>query len=166
MANLYELMGDYEALQQALEEEELTNEQLQKLLDELDDMKGSLKEKVDNIAKLVANLDADIHRFRTEEQRLEKRRKAIENKKKRLRAWVRTSMDILDVKRIKTNVHSVTLSEAQDKVVVLDIKQVPEEYLRRKPEVDKKKVMRAYEEDGEIVAGCDIKKGDPVLTIR
>jgi len=168
MANLYELMGDYAALQQALDNDELTNAQLEELLDAVDETKGTLRQKVDGIARLISNLDSDIGRFKAEEQRLAKRRKTIENKKERLRHWVRTSMDVLNVPSVKTDVHNVTLSAPQDKVVVTKLGEVPPEYLHPpKPrEVDKKKVLKAFVDDGEIVKGCDIIKGDPTLTIR
>jgi ABC-type transporter Mla subunit MlaD len=168
MANLYELMGDFESLQRAIDNDELTDAELDALLDELDDAKGTLKTKVDNIARLLSNLTSNITRFKAEEQRLAKRRKTMENKKERLRGWVRTSMDVLDVKSVKTDFHSVTISAASDTVIVTALGDVPEEYLHPPKDrtVDKKKVLKAYSDDGEIVKGCDIVKGDPSLTIR
>jgi len=166
MANLYELMGDFEALQRALDSESLTDEELSAVLDALDETKGTLRSKIDGIARLLANLDSDIGRFKHEEQRLAARRKAMENKKERLRGWVRTSMDILDVTKVKTDLHSVTISEGKPKVVVVDEGAVPDDYVRLKREVDKAAVMKAFTEDGEIVKGCDIIKGEPTLRIR
>jgi hypothetical protein len=166
MANLYELMGSYAALQQAMENDDLTDEALQQLLDAVDETKGSLREKVNGIVRVIDNLDSDIGRFEREEQRLNKRRTSMKNKKERLRAWVRNSMEILEVPRLKTDVRTLAIESGGKRVVVVDEKLVPKEYTRTTIEVDKKKVMKAYKDDGEIVAGCDIIDGASKLVIR
>lgn len=166
MPNLYELMGDYVALQEALDSKELTNERLGELLDAIDEAKGPLREKVDNIARLIGSLEGDIVKFKREEARLSERRKAIENRRDRLRGWVRGTMTLLDKTEVKTDVYVVKLLEAKDRVEVLDAKLVPDAYVKVERKIDKKAVMRAYLEDGEIVPGCDIVKGKAPLRIR
>lgn len=167
MANLYELAAEYAKLQEGCYEGEIDARQLEDLLQEVDEAKGGLRDKVDKIARLIRNLEADGEKVQNEERRLAKRRKSFNNNAQRLRKWVRDTMDILDVVSIKTELHTVSLGKASEKVVVEDPKKVPEEY-RKKPEiqVDKAKVMKTYRDNGEIVEGCEIQEGERSLTIR
>lgn len=166
VSNLYELMGDYTALQAAMEDQELTDAQLQELLDAVDEAKGPLREKLDNICRLLANIGGDVEKYKAEEHRLERRRKTLENKHNRLREWVRSSMDVLEVDSMKTSVHSVSLGKASKKVVITDEKLVPEAYTKTERKVLKSEIMKAFKNDGEIVPGCDIVDGERSLTIR
>lgn len=165
MANLYELMGDYDALQNAIDEAK-TEEEITQILDQVDEAKGPLRDKVDNIARLLANLEGNTEKIRREERRLADRRKATENNVKRLRNWVKSSMDVLDVKKIQTALHTVQILDGQPKVVVLDDALVPDDFCRITREVDKTKVLKTYRDNGEIVQGCDIVPGEPKLVIR
>jgi predicted nuclease with TOPRIM domain len=165
MPNLYELMGEYDELQRALEDPEADRDAI---LEALDEAKGTLKEKVDNVCRVRASLTGDISKFKAEEARLAARRKTLENDKKRLENWVRETMTVLDVSKVKTDLHSVTVSPGQPTVVVTKLDVVPPEYLHPpKPQtVDKKKVLKVYKDDGEFVDGTDIVPGTPTLNIR
>lgn len=163
MANLYELMNEYESLQLALEDPEADREAI---LNALDEAKGDLRTKVDNVCRVIANVKGNAVKFKAEEQRLGARRKTMENDEQRLKNWLRDTMRVLDVQKIKTDLHSVTVSDGQDTVVVTNEAIVPDAFIRVKREVDRQAVMKAYKDDGEIAPGCDIVAGTPVLRIR
>lgn len=163
MPNLYELLGNYEMLQRAMDDPEVD---MDTLLDALDEAKGSVREKVDNICRLLASLDGEIAAYKREEARLEARRKARENKKEKLREWVRMTMDALDIERIQTTVHQVSLQKGSEKVVVGKLGDVPDEYFKVKKEVDKARVLREYRDDGVCVPGTQIVRGNKKLVIR
>lgn len=163
MPNLYELMGDYEALQSAMDNEELTDEELTAILDALDEAKGDLRTKVDNICRLLRNVDGEIDKFKGEEGRISSRRKALESKKERVRGWLKDTMDVLSVDALKTDIFDVKIVGGRDKVVVVNEELVPDEYMKVKRSVDLTKVKRAYDADGEVVPGCDIV---PVKSLR
>jgi len=165
MANLYELMGDYAALQDAIDAG-ASDEEIGALIATMDDAKGTLKTKVDNVCRVLRNIAGKVTAVKNEEKRLGARRKALENNKERLRSWVRESMDVLDVPKIKTDLNNVTLGDAGDTVTILDINKVPDEYkTKQDPKPLKKAILKAYEDDGEIIPGTDIVKGVRPLTI-
>lgn len=166
MANLYELMGEYAELQAAAEDPDIDAEQFAELLKKVDEAKGELRDKVDRIAKLLRNLNGDAQKLKYEEQRLARRRQAMDNNAERLRDWVRTTMELLDVDKIKTEMFTVTLGKPSFRVEVLDEKQVPKEYVRTEIKVDKKAILKAANEDGEIIPGCDVRQGPRKLTFR
>lgn len=156
MPNLYELASDYDAIQQAFEDDDITMEQLEELLDAMEESKDDLRTKVDNVCKLLRNTKGNIAKFKNEEKRLAARRKAMENKEKRVHDWLKSTMDILDVEDIKTNVFHVQIVEQGFRVIVVDEDLLPEEYFRVKKTPDMTKLNKAYKEDGEIVKGCDV----------
>lgn len=165
MPNLYELMDEYAALQEAIDAG-ASAEEVEALIAAMDEAKGTLKQKVDNVCRVLRNIAGQVTAVKNEESRLTARRRALENNEERLREWVRTSMDLLDVDKIKTDLNSVTLGKGTEKVVVVDESLVPEEYKTTTVRVDKKAILRAYKQDGEIVHGADIVLGKPSLTIR
>lgn len=166
MANLRELMSDFAVLREMVTEEGISDERVTEILDLLDEAKGTLKEKVDNTVGVLDTLEADIAHFKAEESRLAARRKTMENNRERLRRWVRESMVAHDLKDLKTEYHTVRLDEGQPVVIVVDEEAIPVEYTRTKVSPDKKKILSAYKEDGEIVKGCEIGKGNPKLVVR
>jgi hypothetical protein len=157
VANLYELMDDYAALQLAFDDD-ATDEQLAGLLDAMEDSKGELRVKVDNICRLLRNAETEVERFKGEEKRLAGRRKALENKGKKVREWLKSSLDLLNVDKVVTNVFEVKIIEQGLAIVVVDEDKVPQAFLRVKTTSapDMEKISLAYKEDGEIVAGCDV----------
>lgn len=166
MGNLYELLGDYRDLEEALQDGKLGPNQVEALLDKIDEAKGPLREKVDNIVRLIRNFRSDVEGIKNEQRRLKARKSTLEGAQKRLRNWVRTSMDILDVKEIKTPLASVKFGTKQSvTVTVVDVAQVPEAYFKPR-EVDTTKVKQAYEADGEIVPGCEVETEPPGIIIR
>lgn len=166
MSNLYELMGEYRALEEASYAEGIGPGQVEAFLDKIDEAKGPLREKVDNIVRLLRNLGGDATKLKKEEDRLAKRRKALEAMQEKLRHWIQTSMDVLDVKEIKTPLASISLStKVPVTVTCTDIKLVPEEYLKA-PAVDLAKVKKAYVDNGEVVPGCQVQEGSRWVVIR
>lgn len=156
MPNLYELMSDYASLQAAFDDESITMEGLEELLDAVDESKDDLRTKVDNICRLIRNVDGEVDKFRSEERRLAAIRKARENKRQRIFDWLKNTMDLLNVDKVKTNVFEVAMVEQGYKVVVVDEDKIPDEYIRVKKSPNMTKLNKAYKDDGEIVSGCDI----------
>lgn len=156
MANLYDLMDGYEALQRAMDDEDVLPDQLDGLLDQMEESRDALRVKVDNICRLLRNTETEIDRFRSEEKRLAARRKSREAKKERVRAWLKTSMDLLDVESIKTDLFDVAIVTQGERIVVVDEERLPEGYVRVKRSPDMTKLNRAYKSDGEIAPGCDV----------
>jgi len=167
MPNLYELMDDFADLQDAIDSG-AAEEKIVGIIERMDAAKGSLRDKVDNVCRVVRNIEGHASAVKREKDRLQRREKALNNNKERLRAWVKTSMDLLDVPSIKTDVNTITLGEPGDPTVVItDIHEVPAEYVTKQdPKPDKKAILKAYKDDGEVVAGTSVLDGERVLTIR
>ena len=71
-----------------------------------------------------------------------------------------------NVDKVKTDLHTVSIRDGKEKVVVIEPTKVPDQYVEIQRKVNKTLVMASYKEDGEIVDGCDVVRGEPVLSIR
>jgi hypothetical protein len=75
-------------------------------------------------------------------------------------------MDVLDVDKIKTDLHSVTLSQSKPKLDVIDEKALPADYKKTVVSVDRAKLGAHFKETGEQVPGTVIIPGKRTLNIR
>lgn len=165
MPNLYELAEEFATLRRA-SDHALTNEELTGILDALDESRVDLRSKVDAICRVIANVGSDAEAIQREERRLSARRKALENKEARLRDWVRSTMEIVGVAEIKTDVHTVAIQSGQPMVVVTDPNLIPEGYVTTTVVPNKKAILAAYKVHGEIIPGTDVVAGKMKLVIR
>lgn len=156
---LYELTGEYAALQGIAEDGEDVNDALAMLTD-------ALEVKAERIGALLRNFSADQDALRAEEKRLAARRKALENAEEDVRDYIRRCMEQAGMTRLKCAAFSFTLS-ARDSLQVVDEAAVPAEYVRTKVEtsIDKKAALDAFKKHGECVPGTAVVTNN-VLTIR
>lgn len=156
MANLYELMKDYESLQDAVEDDDVSEEDLELLLKAMEDTQGDLRTKVDNICRLLRNVGGEEEKFQAEERRLAARRKSLSNKRKRIKAWLKMSMDLLDIEKLKTEMFEVSIVDQGFRLSVVNETELPHEFVRVKRSPDMTRLNKAYKEDGEIPPGCEL----------
>lgn len=165
MANLYELMRDYKALQEVSSDHELPSDRLDGVLSALEETRGSLEEKVDNICRLLANMSSDLEAYEVEIRRLQSRRDTLRAKQERLKSWMRTSMELLDVPKMQAGVFTVSISAGRSSVQVVDLDAVPDDFVKVERKVNKRAVLKVYGEDGECVPGTEVVAGEPVLRV-
>lgn len=96
---LYELAVQFRELQDMLEDENVDVEVIQNTLEGIE---FEFTEKVENIAKLIKGLEAEEKAIKEEEERLSKRRKALENKREWLKQYLMENMQKV-VKRKSEN---------------------------------------------------------------
>lgn len=115
--------------------------------------------------KQVELLDLETELKNTEiYKRVEQAKKELEELKKdsenKQNAIITVMLD-RGVKQLEVNNLTVKIKNtARDRVELLDLSQVPSEYLRTKIEVDKNAILRLYRETGVIVPGTDVVKDD------
>lgn len=147
-APLYTLTGAYQQLLELADAGEDVTEALA-LLD------GQLQDKALNICRVLTELDGNAERAAAEAARLTKRAQAYRNNADRLRAYIKDSMKAANITKIKSPLFSITLSEGQPKVVIVDLAQVPRDLVTveevRTP--DKRAILAEYKRDGVIPPG-------------
>ena len=143
MANIYELTQDYLRLLEMAEDPELDPEVI---ADTFEGIEGELEIKAENYAKVMKNLEGDIAALKAEEERLAKKRKAIENNIKRMKGTLQEAMELTGKTKFKTDLFSFGIQKNAPSVVIdaADIRDIPEDYLKfKEPEVDKTAIKNA-----------------------
>ena len=157
--NLYELTANAAYLQQLLEDGEIDE---QTFNDSLEAM--GVDEKIENICKVIRNLEAQAAAFKEEKQRLEKRQSVAENGVKRLKASLVTYMETMLSKKVNAGLFTVSLGSSKS-VEVVNEKEIPAIYLvEQPPKIDKTAIGKELKA-GEEVPGVVLKESSYV-TIR
>ena len=143
MASLYDLTGDYAKFAEYMEQVELEPEMQEALEDALNNLGEDIEIKLENYAKIIKNFESDIAGLKAEEERLAKKRKAMENSIKNMKQRMTEAMIQTGKVDIKGELFKFKV-QANPPAVVMDvnyIEDVPEKYLiAQDPKIDKKKL--------------------------
>ena len=153
MASLYDLTGDYAKFSEYMEQVELEPEMQEALEDALNNLDEDIEIKLENYAKIIKNFESDIAGLKAEEERLAKKRKAMENSIKHMKERMTIAMQQTGKLDIKGELFKFKV-QANPPAVVMDvnyIEDVPEKYLiAQDPKIDKKKLAE------DLKAGVDL----------
>lgn len=152
---LYELSQNFRNLQQVLENAG-EDENLKELV--INSMKGlecDLSTKVENIVRLIKNLQAEVEALKAEEKRLAKERKTRENKIENLQGYLFDTISGLEKREVKGGIFTVSIKKNPPKTVVEDLNAIPKQFIVNTPSVDKKMIKEALK-NGEIIEGAKL----------
>lgn len=159
MSTLYELKNDFQKVQALIED---GGEGLQ---DTLESIELAIEDKLENIGKVIRNLEAEAKAFKEEEQRLGDRRKSIENNIKHLKQYAENAMIVTGDKKIKAGLFTFSIQKNPASVSVFNDVIVPEKYyVPVDPRLDKKKIKEDLK-NGESIPGAELKQSES-LRIR
>lgn len=156
MARLYDLTDAYASLI-ALLEDCTSSEEEQVILDQLSGINDSIGDKAEAYARMMQNLLSDIAGFKAEIDRLSTLKKRLENRVERLTDNIRYAMEIAGATELRTSIGAWKLKLNPPKVEITDAALIPEAYLKpQPPEIDKRAILAAYRNDGELIPGTEI----------
>lgn len=127
---LYELTADVMTLQEMLENE-VEDEQM--LLDTLEGVQYEYEYKLEQYAKVIRNLEADANAYKLEANRLNERRRVIENNIDRLKNHMFESMKATGINKVKGTLLNVSIQKNGGKLPVIvdcDVKDLPESVVK------------------------------------
>lgn len=160
MASLYELSGQYVAVLTALDLCEDDTEE-QQLLSQLDELSGDIADKGEAYARILRNEQAEADAFAAEIKRLTARKAAKERTIAHLKENLLGAMRLTGTTQLATGIGKWRIQKNPASVAVLDEAAIPTEYLIPQPaKVDKRAILAAYKETGEIPEGTDIVQTD------
>ena len=138
MAKLYELTADIMQLQDMLENE-VEDEQM--LLDTLEGVQWEYEFKLEQCAKVIRNLEADAEAIKNEVDRLNNKRKLLNNNIDRLKKYMFDSMKATDTTKVKGTVLTVAIQKNGGKlpvVVDVDTSELPDDLVKivESPDLD------------------------------
>lgn len=159
MATLYNLTHDFMQVQQMILD---GNDGLEDTLESID---LAIGDKLENIGKLIKNLESDVEGFRTEEKRLAERRRAIENNIKRLKEYAENSLQATGKRKIDAGTFTFAIQKNPPSVNVSDESLLlPKYFIEQQPKLDRRKLLDDLKEFGEL-PGAEIKQTES-LRIR
>lgn len=159
MSSLYELTQDVMYLQALLEEGEIDDGVYADSIESL-----CVDDKIENICKVMKNLEAKAAAYKAEIDRMNARKKTLENGVERLKESIKNYMVLSNSKKIEAGLFTVSLGKSKS-VSIWDETGIPEEFLIHQPsKVNKAAISKALKA-GEIVAGAELVE-NAFITIK
>lgn len=158
MANLYELIGIYEDFSRMYNQAE-TDEELLEAERYLIEAEVDLTEKVENIARLIKNFEAEREAFKKESNRLAAKAKSFDNKVTSLKRYLQDNLEVAGVDKVKGELFTVSV---QNNPISLDLsttEHIPDEFKRvPEPVVNKRELLKHIKDTGEVFEGVEVKQ--------
>lgn len=167
--NIWEIdkaMREIEALEEDEELIDLETGEVISVADALEKLEMARETKIENAAMMVKNLSAEAAAIKAEEEKLAKRRKAIENKADDVKQFLIRALTREDgtSEKFRTARAAVTVKMNPAKVVIRDEKLLPEVFFReiidRKP--DRAQIKEVLSRGIE-VPGAALERGRSVM---
>jgi len=153
---LYEMPRCYEKLYLSMStDDDVADEEMVDALSKLD---GSFRDKVENCAKVLAQLSASAEGCANEIARLTARKRSRENKAKWLKGYIQECMYAMGMNRIDGDIFRVSIQKNPVSVLIEDEDAVPEEYyVTPDPKISKTAIKESIDAGNE-VPGCSLKQ--------
>jgi hypothetical protein len=161
MPALYTLGEQYRVFNQyvdaAWDSEDLTEDDLQSYIDTLEAIEDEINGKVENITKFMKNIEGDIESFKSEEARLAKKRKYLENKYKGLKSYMQSVLEVNKIEVVNAGTFKVSIRKTNPSVGIIDEKQIPDAYkIPQEAKLDSRALLAALKKlkEGETIEGA------------
>lgn len=143
MATIYDLTADYMAVYEMASDPDTDP---QAIADTLEGIGEEIEIKAENSAKVLKQLEAEAAALKAETERLDARRKSIENNIKSIKSRIYDAMKLTGKEKFKTALFSFSITKNGGKIpVVVDVEcsELPDEFvtITEKPNLD---AIRAY----------------------
>ncbi|ENI8396745.1 siphovirus Gp157 family protein [Listeria monocytogenes] len=153
---LYELTDNYLRLQELLEENKT-----EAVMDTLDAITDGFHDKAENIAKIIKSLAADAEMAGTEAKRLLKRKQALENNVQKLKTYLQTEMERMEIRKINSTLFTIQIQKNPVSVEIVDDSLLQAFFLLQEPKIDKKSIAEILK-SGEEVKGARLVESESI----
>ena len=126
---------------------------------------ADLPQKIINLAAYCRNLSVLAGAVKEEEKRLAERRRVMENKEKRIKAFLKMLLQKTGKRKIQTPTLTLRLQKNPPKVEVKDPLKVPENFTEIQMErvIKKQDILEHFKATGEIPPGVEIGQSERVV---
>tara|TARA_R110000851_G_scaffold117104_1_gene243653 strand:+ start:706 stop:1206 length:501 start_codon:yes stop_codon:yes gene_type:complete len=164
---LRELTGQYLELSNMATdlESDLTPELI---ADTLSSIQGDFKEKALSVTHVIADMDCNIDVIDVEIQRLQSRKKVLQNSNDRIREYLKSNMIASEITKITCPLFTITLAKGRDVVSIDNEDEIDNQYMTVKTSIspDKREILKALKNDPDSVKGASLAKTEPSLRIK
>lgn len=156
MPKLYELQDQLVAIDNILEQN--TDPESQAILESAkDELLKAIDGKVENILNFMSDCKGKAEQLKAEEERIAKKRKALENKADYLKGMIYWLMKTNNQQKAEYGTWNCTIARTAPKIIVDDEHWLPQDCIKTVTSVDKT-ALKAYLADGKYVATVDGKE--------
>lgn len=136
MRTLYDITDEYKELLDLLQSTDADDEVIQATIDSTG-LKDDFRNKVDSYLYVIDELEAVSKRIREEEKRLAERRRMQERNARKMKDTLTDTMNLLEIKKEKTDRYTLWVQNNPPRVVVEDEKKIPNEFfVEQQPKLD------------------------------
>ncbi len=156
---LYEINQDYmQALDMFTDPE--VDIPLEAAIDTLDGIEGQLQDKAVNVAKFIQNLDATAKAIKEAEQKMAKRRKAIENRAQWFKDYLKNNMQAAGITKIESPWFNLAIQKNPEAVEITNEELLPDDFKTEvvTTKIDKAAIKQVIK-DGVSVPGAVLIQG-------
>lgn len=158
--NLYDLATQYRKIQEfaddSLDNDEVTEDDLEVLIDTIDSVQDSLENKLENTVKLMKSWEYSIEALKKEEERLARKRKVLENRQKGLKTYAQSALENNGIDKVKAGLFKIRLQKNPPSINILDSSKVPDTYkIAQEPKIDSKALLNDVK-NGLAVEGVEL----------
>lgn len=158
---LYEIPSELRAIEVQIAEME--GELTAEIEAQLDDLQAEFSRKVEWLALMIREAEAEAAVFKAEENRLKERRQAAENRGKRLKAYVHENMLRMEAKSVRGDLATVNVVQnSRPSVTWREDVDLPDEFARIKREIDTNAVLVHVGIHGSPPTGAIVETGSHV----
>ena len=163
MANLFDISQRYLNILELAENPDIPQEVF---IEALNGMEGELNEKLENIVNFIRSLEGDISVIKSETDRLQARKRSIENKITSLKQYTEDCLRAVNKTKVKTALNTISIQKNPPSVEIIDENLIPEEFKNEEIVVKyDKKAMLTQLKSGVEITGASIKQTES-LRIR
>lgn len=152
MATIYELKSGYIELLMMAEDGEVDEQTLE---DTMESLEGEIEDKADGCAMVLKELDMKADALKKEIERLQERKKSIENRADWIKKNLQELMILSGKEKFKTALFSFSIAKnpASVKLDVTDTNLIPERFLKPVSPLIDKTAMKEAIKNGEDLTG-------------
>lgn len=164
MTALYELAGQYLAIQELAESGEISRADL---ADTFEAISGEYDDKAIAVIQVAQNFDSTVSAIDAEIARLNKLKITAKNQQVRLREYLRDNMERTGITKIDHPLFKITLVAGRDTVEIVDEDKIPDEYMSVEvsQKANKAEILKKLK-TGEHIPGVSLGKSKPALRIK
>lgn len=151
---LYELTDDFMQVQSMIEDGQ------EGLEDTLESINLEIEDKLENVGKVIRNLEAESAAFKEEEKRLADKRKTIDNNIKNLKLYAEQSLKATGQRKVKAGLFTFNIQKNPPSIDITDKDLIPQKYyVPVEPKLDKQTIKDLLK-NGENVPGVELVQGE------
>ncbi|MGX2040403.1 siphovirus Gp157 family protein [Methylocaldum sp. MU1018] len=153
---LYEIAEQYQDALESLANPDLPPDVVS---DTLEALSGEISIKAWNVAAALLHMEGEAELIRQAEERMSRRRKALENRAAGLRQYLKVQMERTDIREIRSPQFIIKIKQNPPKVIVDDESAIPEIFKREESvvHVDKNGIKQALL-SGQTVRGAHLEQ--------